>query len=731
MLEKYKQLTPAHKDVLAITGILVVCIIFFSPYIFANPIPLIFPVSDLGTDLNRDVLPNIEYIANIVHTSGEIPLWRSYLLSGAPLVGHPSLPIFYPLNWLLLLAPIPLGLNLLALFDFFWLGAGTYLYLRRSAGYKTLPSLFGAVAMAISPKWIAHLSGGHWFLLMAVAWFPWALLALDRYWNTRRIAWVALLAVALASQGMNHLPIFVITAFTLVILSFTFFSSRCWKDWVVRMASSWTLVIVLTLGLSAAQILPFVELLPNAIHTSENVTFTSLNPVALLVSIFPPDCKYPEWFLFLGVTVLLFAGLSWAYGWRRFEKTWGIIGLLGLVLSLGEYTPVYNWLLGWNGLISALRVPTRWWLLTITALVILAASGFGQWLENSQHLSRRAMKIAYLILGLEVLAGGMRLFLGELFPFDTISTAVIDLVLGMIIGVGQFRPGRYIPGLIFICLVAELVIVGRSLIRPQDVGETGVSENVVEQIVSRLADSERVYSPGEGFPALALVRWGINAAEGYDALPLANYVKFIHQATGCPLVQEATGSTEELTACLNPQVVRLDWLKLINVRLLAVQQNGQWKITNLPPGVGRLFSTREVESTTASQCLSQLETIDPTNVALVEGEVGEGSSGSINISARVQGVNNEIFQVTVRDKPALLVRSENWAPGWHARVDGQSASVLRTDCILQGVWLEPGAHTVEFYYQPFSYPAGLWISAGTLLAILLGLGIIFWLEKRK
>jgi uncharacterized membrane protein YfhO len=89
-----------------------------------------------------------------------------------------------------------------------------------------------------------------------------------------------------------------------------------------------------------------------------------------------------------------------------------------------------------------------------------------------------------------------------------------------------------------------------------------------------------------------------------------------------------------------------------------------------------------------------------------------------------------VFAVEVLDAPALLIRSESWAPGWHASVDGQDKEVLRVDCALQGVWLEPGEHTVVFRYQPFGYPLGAWVSAGTLL----GMGLwaaLGWIVKRK
>jgi len=75
MQTKLKEIIFKYSDLICIIFIVIICLIFFLPYIFSSPTPLIFPVSDLGTDLDRDVLPTIEYIVNSIKTTGKIPLW--------------------------------------------------------------------------------------------------------------------------------------------------------------------------------------------------------------------------------------------------------------------------------------------------------------------------------------------------------------------------------------------------------------------------------------------------------------------------------------------------------------------------------------------------------------------------------------------------------------------------------------------------------------------------------
>ncbi|MHB1313666.1 MAG: hypothetical protein ACYC3L_16730, partial [Gemmatimonadaceae bacterium] len=69
---------------------------------------------------------------------------------------------------------------------------------------------------------------------------------------------------------------------------------------------------------------------------------------------------------------------------------------------------------------------------------------------------------------------------------------------------------------------------------------------------------------------------------------------------------------------------------------------------------------------------------------------------------------------------SALVASENFYPGWKARVDGKPAEVLRTDYVLMGVPLPAGAQKVEFWFDNATYPKGRTVTyAAILLSLLL------------
>lgn len=80
--------------------------------------------------------------------------------------------------------------------------------------------------------------------------------------------------------------------------------------------------------------------------------------------------------------------------------------------------------------------------------------------------------------------------------------------------------------------------------------------------------------------------------------------------------------------------------------------------------------------------------------------------------------NGEAFQVEATGA-ALLIRSETYATGWQATINGSAATVYPANCALQGVWLpRAGSYEVIFTYAPPSIPLGLAISGATVLLLI-------------
>ena len=73
--------------------------------------------------------------------------------------------------------------------------------------------------------------------------------------------------------------------------------------------------------------------------------------------------------------------------------------------------------------------------------------------------------------------------------------------------------------------------------------------------------------------------------------------------------------------------------------------------------------------------------------------------------------------------PAVLLLNDHTGDFWNVWVDQKPGSVLRCNDIMQGVFVPPGRHTIEFRYQPPQTMLRVSLSAFAL-GILLG-GYVF------
>jgi hypothetical protein len=84
--------------------------------------------------------------------------------------------------------------------------------------------------------------------------------------------------------------------------------------------------------------------------------------------------------------------------------------------------------------------------------------------------------------------------------------------------------------------------------------------------------------------------------------------------------------------------------------------------------------------------------------------VTAGSNESVSV---IRYRNNRIELEGRAAGKAMLVLSENFYPGWHARVNGTAARIYQVDGALRGIVVPAGNWKVETYYSPLS----VWLGA--------------------
>lgn len=181
-----------------------------------------------------DYFQPLRYFTAQELSAGRLPLWNPYSASGEPWLANPQTGVFYPPSWLFLALPFDLAYMLFLLLHLAILGWGAYLLFTRFATPGA--AMVGAAALMFSGPVLSLLDVSNNFATFA--WIPLAL------WCAHEGAWRRG-AVVLAFAFLGGEPFFAALAALLYA--------------IVRRHRDVLATALLAFGLSAVQLLPFLE----------------------------------------------------------------------------------------------------------------------------------------------------------------------------------------------------------------------------------------------------------------------------------------------------------------------------------------------------------------------------------------------------------------------------------------------------------------------------------------
>jgi len=726
------ELSNVNKDILAVLIIVLAIILFLFPYLFSSPTPLIFPDSSLGTDLPREILPMVVHIRQAIFSTGDLPLWRPYLLSGAPLVGHPVAPLFYIPHWIVLLSNLPLAINIDFAFHIFWMTLGTYIYLRVHQSNRHSASIIGAFAFGLSPVWFAHIGGGHLPMVAAISWWPWIWLSSISYFKTENLNWILVVGIGITSQIMNHPQIAMISGICIGLISFIKFfnldlSTTC------KLVRGWGIALGYSLLLSSVHLLPFLQLLKYSSRNNlahQELVLGNLPPPLIFNILFPPSLKYPEWFIYPGIGILILAIYKITQDYERKVRNALIVFFIGIILSLGSNTPAHFLLYKLVPGYSYLRISSRWWMISLFSLSVIASWGTELFIQRSD-LKKVTKWLIFAIGCIYFFIGIINYFDGVKIPFTVFPVAMVSVLLTILFLLGKSTSRIFY--LIFIIVFLDLWWVGRSLIRPTYLDDLYDIKRVAHISNKQHANQGRTLDLTTHYIGMTEAAvFNLRLANGYDSFAISKYGDVVNQAIGCNYggysvtIPPMAGNPVAKKTCPNIDL-QPNLLDLLNVNLIITDQpdetfggdltsneNGTY-IYNFHNYFRKVYGVNTGKVVNHENCIDMLPDIDLRKSALVEEPLPfrETPTNFSNLEW-VSGVNKEKFKITTQNA-GLLVHSETWAPGWKVYVDGVEKKVLRVNCAFQGVWVEEGDHEVVFIYEPDSYKIGLRISIITFL----------------
>ncbi len=680
------------------------------------------------------------FTRSIAH--GEFPLWNPNDRGGFPFAYDPQPGVLYPINWILVGVALLVGRMTFALFQFKILLhlsitiLGWYALLARR--FSKPSAAVGALAASLG---CFTLQNAHFGLIWPIAWVPWLLFTLERWLETRQFSWVLAAAACLGALVSAGSPPSVL--YGLIVCAFFGVPQVVQAFWQLNAQFKRRLLLTGLCGLAAATILCFPVILGAARLTAQSVlakrdfSYVNFGRVAtpdLLGLVFPSSAGS---FLYTGITV---AGLAIVGVLSRFDRrfTWAacILGILGVLLAIGDNTPVLAWASRIFPPVRFFRLPFRYLYLTQIALGVLAAAGCEGLLDPSRR-GLRARLVLALLIGVSVFlwvatkVGVLGLDFNMLQ--DTGTTALWFMLVWVAGRIGTRT--KFVnwtrAALTLVVLLDLATFVPRTNVLRSGVFEP--PQNISDSALNTIKAGSLNYRVWDEFAFAYRVgsRLGIRDLRGYmDPLRLAHYDAMVSSLSRSPEMLERWGVRWFLTGSnptLGPGHHRAD------VSRIPHALRRETLVYELPsPRPPGYFTTRVASSNSEAELWKALEH-EPLEAPLqLPRDVNSQApvpSQSANIAATVikRDTNSLSFQANA-DADGWFVVNEAFFPGWIAWIDGNKTPIYRVDGWIRGIRVGPGAHRIEMRFSPND-----WLALASLAVVLwlcLGASAIVSLSRR-
>ncbi|MEP7290147.1 MAG: hypothetical protein ABI835_00135, partial [Chloroflexota bacterium] len=434
-------------------------------------------------------LPATQFLRRSVLENGEFPLWRETIMAGQPFAADPLNKTAYPLQWLALVLPPTLHLDLMIVLHLLIAGAGMWLW-AKSLGLREEAAALSALAYALAPRVIGHTGAGHLDLLYALAWFPWLMWAVGQVFHTDKQTWRVSLYVALFG-GLIVLADVRLSLFAFVLSGVYGIYEAVRLHRLRRLATfvpAGMLIVLLTVSLTVP-LLGWRPYLSRATLTTQDAGIFSLEPAQLLGLILPVQGGNIETLTYLGLPVL---GLAMIGAWTARRWFWLASTGVAALYALGINAPLWSLLVQLIPSLLWFRVPSRAWF--VVALIAPLLAGYGvQWLLE-QRPGRRS---------LIVLAGtAAALVCGVFLTLSVPAVSGLAIMVGgggvglitLLALAGKLHGERLALALLVVTFL-DLLLVGRGWLewREQDAWLPPAQVHLAERLIE--LGAYRVYSP--------------------------------------------------------------------------------------------------------------------------------------------------------------------------------------------------------------------------------------------
>jgi hypothetical protein len=675
--------------------------------------------------------------------NGHWPLWDPLSRCGIPFLAQWNTMALYPLSLLYVLLPMPWSLNLFVLGHLLIGGAGMYLLGRHWFGSRFAGSVAGLVfawnGLTINClMWPCHTAG--------LAWMPWVILLCDQAGQRggRRIYWAAL---AGACQMLSGSPEAILLTWLIVVGGFV-------RDAILKRQGFWSgslrlaWVALLVGGLSAVQMLPWLDLLAHGDRTSATGTgLWSLPPSGLanfFVPLFHSERSLSGVFMqheqgwtssyYVGVLPLALALLAL---WRaRDGRTLALAGmaLAGVLLAWGNAGFVLNALKHVIPLLGFIRFPVKFIILTVFCLALLAGAGAAWLLTQPARTAgwRLALPGVWIGLGILLVLGLARWFA---FPTDSWSAVwpnALERLAFLLTGVAllalMFRSKR--PKEQALLCSVFLVWMGLDICTHAPTQNPSVPVRAFADLPPPMTPAPQV---GESRAMLGhQVEVTMNNLVNPDLLQLytgqrtelfsdCNLLNGIPKVGGFMSLHVAAEQKIEvlLQTGIAPPPAVVEFLGISQIA--SPRKLFAWNAqTNFMPWATIGQEPVFLDDDSALGALAGAEFVPRRMVYLpssARGEISAGADSHAQILSAHFGDSECRIDASAENRTMLVV-AQTWYHWWRATVDGSAVPLWRANYAFQAVEVPPGRHDVRLAYVDRGFQMGGVISVLTLLLCL-------------
>ena len=666
---------------------------------------------------------------------GELPLWNPYNQCGVPFLAQWNTMPLYPPALIYLTLPLEWSLSFFCLAHLWWAGLGMYFLARRWTG-NDFAAAFAGTVFAFNGftlnllMWPSHVA--------TFSWMPWVILAVELAWRTGGEK-ILLAALAGAFQMLAGGPETILFTWLIALALWTqqFVKSEC-----PRSAMLWRfpLVIALVFLLSAAQLLPFLDLVHHAQRETGFADFHWSMPgwgwanflVPMLFgynrngSIFFQYNQFWTSSYYLGVGTLLLGTLAiWQ---TRARRVWllAAIALIGLFFALGDNTPVLPLVRKVIPQLSFITYPIKYVTLTIFALPLLAAFALANW-ENAR---KKLLPGGIIFLSFIVII----LFWAAWFPFptDDISATLVN---------GLSRAGWLILMVLLLAALARQIQSPLSRIAPFLLLCIVWVDLFTHEPNQNPSVQPWIYQPDLAKSKLAMQpQPELNRSRAMVS-PMA-WQEFIHASVSSP---QNNFLAKRLGYCANvnllDHVPKTDGFFSLSpheyndvLDLFYTTTNASFPSLETFMGVSQYTAPDQIYHWQARTNFLPLVTAgqkpiflnaDETLIALTQTNfdgrkvvflppeakslvhiTNQTDARVINWKFHTQNAEVEVEAA----EPSLVILSQTFYHDWQAYVDGVPAPVLAANRAFQAVQVPQGRHKIQLVYEDKAFQIGAAIS---------------------